>query len=67
MSQIQPLKDVRKKHVQDVLRLTGGDLDKASRVLGISEEQLIRLLRQNNIPLPGLADQAFPPPTPDKE
>ncbi len=67
MSQIQPLKDVRKKHVQDVLRLTGGDLDKASRVLGINQEQLIRLLRQNNIPLPGLSDQDFPPPTPDKE
>ena len=49
MSTIQPLSAVRRSHIQQVLRHAKGDLDLASRILGISTEDLCRLLASHGL------------------
>ena len=44
MPPIQPLSAVRRSHIQQVLRHAKGDLDLASQILGVSTEDLLRLL-----------------------
>jgi transcriptional regulator of acetoin/glycerol metabolism len=44
--QLKPLTEVRKDHIQRVIRSTGGDLDQARRILGISRNALIRLIKR---------------------
>ena len=46
MTEIKPLKEVQKEHALKVLGRTGGDLDEAARILGISVEALKRKLKE---------------------
>jgi hypothetical protein len=79
MTQIKPLSQVRREHIVKVLGSTDGDQERAARVLGISLEQLRRLIEQYQLaptgPAPAFAsspDQSAPalgpsPPTRQKE
>jgi sigma-54 dependent transcriptional regulator, acetoin dehydrogenase operon transcriptional activator AcoR len=46
---VKPLKEVRKEHILHVLQSADGDLDRASRILGISAASLRRKIRQYGI------------------
>ena len=46
MTEIKPLKEVQREHALKVLRSTGGDLDRAARILGISVEDLRRRMKE---------------------
>ena len=46
MTKIKPLKEVQKEHALKVLGRTGGDLDQAARILGVSVEALKRKLKE---------------------
>jgi len=48
-SQVKPLREVRKEHILRVLRSSDGDLDRASRILGISLATLRRRIREYEI------------------
>lgn len=64
MTQIKPLSQVRREHIRKVLGSTGGDQERASLVLGISPEQLRRLVEHYrlNSPEPGPASASSPDP-----
>jgi DNA-binding NtrC family response regulator len=64
MTQIKPLSQVRREHIRTVLGSTGGDQERASQVLGISLEQLRRLLEQYHLAPPEPAPA--PAPSPDQ-
>jgi transcriptional regulator with GAF, ATPase, and Fis domain len=49
MDPIKPLKQVQREHILRVLRSTGGDLARASRVLGVSPARLGRLVREHGL------------------
>jgi len=51
MVQIKPLKEIRKEHILQVLRSTHGDLDRASRILGITAASLRRMIKEQGISL----------------
>jgi DNA-binding NtrC family response regulator len=64
MSAIDPLSEVRKRYIQQVLALAQGDLDQASRILGVSAQDLRKLLLSH-----GLAERpeaASVPTTPEE-
>lgn len=42
---VKPLREVRKEHIFQVLRSSHGDLDRASRILGISVASLKRKIK----------------------
>lgn len=65
MSTIQPLNAVRKSHIQQVLRHAKGDLDLASQILGVSTEDLRRLLASHG--LDPAREACFPPATQEEE
>jgi DNA-binding NtrC family response regulator len=46
---VKPLREVRKEHILHVLRSADGDLDRASRILGISVASLRSKLKQYGI------------------
>lgn len=46
MDQIKPLKEIRKEYVQQVLRSAQGDLDQASKILGITTVTLRRIIKE---------------------
>ena len=46
MDRIQTLEEIRREHIRQVLRSTQGNLEEASRILGITEATLRRLLRE---------------------
>jgi sigma-54 dependent transcriptional regulator, acetoin dehydrogenase operon transcriptional activator AcoR len=48
-SPVKPLREVRKQHILHVLRSADGDLDRASRILGISVASLRRRIREYGI------------------
>lgn len=48
-TQVKPLREVRKEHILHVLRSAGGDLDRASRILGISVARLRSKIKQYEI------------------
>jgi transcriptional regulator of acetoin/glycerol metabolism len=50
-TQVKSLGEVRKEHVERVLRSTCGDLDLAGRILGISRAVLRRRIKQYGIVL----------------
>lgn len=53
MSRIEPLSQVRKDHIQQVLRHTKGDLEWACRILGVAAEDLARLLNSHGLGVDG--------------
>jgi DNA-binding protein Fis len=44
--QVKPLLELRKEHILHVLQSVDGDLDRASRILGISVASLRRNIKQ---------------------
>ncbi len=46
---VKPLREVRKEHILHVLQSADGDLDRASRILGISVASLRRKIRRYEI------------------
>lgn len=59
-SQVKPLREVRKEHILHVLRSADGDLDRASRILGISVASLRRRIREYGICAEGGKDKDGP-------
>lgn len=53
MSRIEPLDQVRRDHIQQVLRHTKGDLEWACRILGVTAEDLARLLTSHGLGVDG--------------
>jgi DNA-binding NtrC family response regulator len=51
--QVRPLSEVRKEHVRNVLRSAGGDIERTSRILGIRESVLRRLIKQFGLAVEG--------------
>ena len=49
--QVRPLREVRKEHISNVLRSTDGDIERTSRILGVSEAALRRLIKEFGIRL----------------
>jgi len=58
MVEIKPLKEVRRDHVREVLRRSGRDLDRASRILGITPDALRRMMERYDISLSDVSDEA---------
>jgi hypothetical protein len=52
VSHIQPLSEIRKSHVEKVMRHAKGDLEMASQILGVTIEELRRFLIANDMPAP---------------
>ncbi len=50
MPAVKTLRQLHNEHIGQVLRSVGGDLDKASRILGISVASLRRRIRRYEIP-----------------
>ena len=50
--EIKPLKEIHKEHILQVLRSTRGDLQSASRILGISEVVLRRKIKEFGLSIP---------------
>jgi len=48
-NRVKPLREVRREHILHVLRSADGDLDRASRILGISLACLRRSMREYGI------------------
>ncbi|MFH1034076.1 MAG: helix-turn-helix domain-containing protein [Pseudomonadota bacterium] len=65
MSRIEPLSQVQKGHIQEVLAHAKGDLALACRILGVSAEDLTKLLATHGLGAPALA--ANPSKTPEEE
>ncbi|MFH1058970.1 MAG: hypothetical protein V1797_09880 [Pseudomonadota bacterium] len=53
MSRVEPLSQVRKEHIQQVLRHTKGDLEWACRILGVNAEGLTGLLASHGLDMDG--------------
>jgi DNA-binding NtrC family response regulator len=51
MPQIKTLEEIRKEHIQQVLRSTGGDLEQTCRVLRISLTELRRRMKEYGLSL----------------
>ncbi|MFZ5865242.1 MAG: helix-turn-helix domain-containing protein [Thermodesulfobacteriota bacterium] len=51
MPHIKTLEEIRKEHIQQVLRSTGGDVEQACRVLGISLTELRRRMKEYGLSL----------------
>lgn len=65
MPPIEPLNEVRKGHIREVLAHAKGDLDLACRILGIEPQDLPKLLSTHG--LDPVAPPAQPSRTPDEE
>ncbi|MBU1274855.1 MAG: hypothetical protein KJ720_05715 [Proteobacteria bacterium] len=62
MSNTRTLQDARQRHIQKVLAHTKGDIEQASRILGITPAALTSLLRQRGASPAGERKQASPEP-----
>ena len=49
MSGIEPLAEIRRRHILQVLRSTKGDLDKAAAILGITRRELKRHMTKHGL------------------
>jgi transcriptional regulator of acetoin/glycerol metabolism len=49
--QLKPLREFRKEHILHVLRSTGGDIARASQILGISRTTLRRNIKHYGLSL----------------
>ena len=49
MSGIEPLAEIRRRHILQVLRSTKGDLDKAAGILGISTRELRNYMAKHGL------------------
>ncbi len=58
MVEIKPLKEVRRDHVREVLRRSGCDLDRASRILGITPDALRRMIERYDISLSDVRNES---------
>jgi hypothetical protein len=65
MSRIEPLDQVRKSHIREVLAHARGDLSLACRILDVSADDLQRLLVVHG--LDPVREAANPPATPEEE
>lgn len=52
MIEIKPLKEIQKEHILQVLRSTRGDVESASRILGIKPSVLRRRMKEYGLPIP---------------
>ena len=52
MSEIKPLKQIRKEHIEKVLKTSHGDLERASRILGVEPSVLQRSMKELGISRP---------------
>ena len=52
MSEIKPLKQIRKEHIEKVLRTAEGDIERASRLLGLEPSALQRSMKELGIGCP---------------
>ncbi|MCB2186101.1 MAG: hypothetical protein KQJ78_06765 [Deltaproteobacteria bacterium] len=64
MPPIEPLSAVQKSHIQRVLSHAQGDLALAGRILGVTTEDLLRLLASHGLDAAGEASR---PPRTDEE
>lgn len=49
MVPIKPLKEIREEHIRQVLVSTGGDVEQACRILGITVSALRRMMKEFGI------------------
>ncbi|MGD8563399.1 MAG: helix-turn-helix domain-containing protein [Desulfarculaceae bacterium] len=49
MTSIKTLKEVRKEHIEQVLKSTKGDTEMACRILGVSPPVLRRLIKEHGL------------------
>jgi DNA-binding NtrC family response regulator len=65
MTPIEPLDQVRKGHIRQVLEHAHGDLAEACRILGVSADELSALLAIHDVPRSPAAAPSHP--NPDQE
>jgi transcriptional regulator with PAS, ATPase and Fis domain len=65
MSRIEPLSEVQKGHIREVLAHAKGDLALACRILDVSAEELQKLLTTHGLATPAMT--ANPPQTAEEE
>ncbi len=51
MDEIRPLKEIRKEHIRQVLSSTGGDLERACRILEVTASSLRRMMKELGLSL----------------
>jgi len=51
MVDIKPLKEIRKEYIQQVLRTTRGDLERAGEILGVTVTALRRMIKEHGLSL----------------
>ncbi|MDQ7783428.1 MAG: helix-turn-helix domain-containing protein [Desulfomonilaceae bacterium] len=51
MVDIKPLKEIRREYIQQVLRSTNGDLERAGEILGVSTVALRRMIKEHGLSL----------------
>ncbi len=51
MVDIKPLKEIRKEYVQEVLRSTRGNLERAGAILGVTTGSLLRMIKEHGLSL----------------
>jgi DNA-binding NtrC family response regulator len=49
MEHIKPLREVRREHIRRVLESTEGDIQEASRILGVTPRALQQLVREHGL------------------
>ena len=52
MNEIKPLKQIRKEHIERVLSTARGDLERASRLLGLKPSALLKSMKELGINCP---------------
>ncbi|BEQ13645.1 helix-turn-helix domain-containing protein [Desulfoferula mesophila] len=62
MNQTRTLQDARQRYIRKVLAHTKGDLEQASRILGITPAALSNLLRQSETPPSGEGKRSLSEP-----
>ncbi len=58
MSGIEPLAEIRRRHILQVLRSTKGDLDKAAAILGIEPGELKEYMAKHRLQSPSPAGRS---------
>jgi DNA-binding NtrC family response regulator len=56
MVEIKPLKEIRKEYIEQVLRSTQGNVDRASTILGITTVSLLRMIKEHGLSLDETGD-----------
>lgn len=51
MVDIKPLREIRKEYIQEVLRSTRGNLERAGEILGVTTGALRRMIKEHGLSL----------------